>query len=106
MTEKTVNYTAEVTAQIVADYNAGESIEAIAAKVGKTTRSVVAKLSREGVYKAKAAVVKAEARVKKDELVAQIAAAAGVEQEVLDSLEKATAEALKVVLKAVTANAG
>ena len=66
-TSKSVNYTAEQTAQIVADYQAGVTTEAIAEKLGKTVRSVVAKLSREGVYKAKTYVSKTGAPVvKKD----------------------------------------
>ena len=57
MTTKTVNYTPEQTAQMVADYQAGTSVEMIAETFGKTVRSVVAKLSREKVYVAKAVVV-------------------------------------------------
>lgn len=97
---KVVNYTAEQTAEIVARYNAGEAVDAIAEAFGKSVRSIVAKLSREGVYVAKAKS-KADARVKKDELVAKIAEAIGADQEELDSLEKATAKALQLVLNAV-----
>ena len=67
MTTKTVNYTPEQTAQMVADYQAGTSVEMIAESFGKTVRSVVAKLSREKVYVAKAYKTKsAETPVKKD----------------------------------------
>ena len=51
---KVANYSAEQVEVLKAGYEAGESIEALAAKVGKTVRSVIAKLSKEGVYKAKA----------------------------------------------------
>ena len=102
MTTKTVNYTAEMTASMVADYAAGASVEAIAEKTGKTVRSVVAKLAREGVYKAKAEATKA-ARVKKDVLVARIAELVGRDEEVMASLEKATGVALTAVIEALEA---
>ena len=95
------NYSAEVTAEIITRYAAGETIEALATFAGKSTRSIVSKLSREGVYTSKAKT-KAEARTTKGEFVAQIANAMGVDEEALDSLEKATASALKLVLTAVT----
>jgi transposase-like protein len=100
-TEKTQNYSVEVTAQLVEAFKAGATVEALANQFGKSTRSIVAKLSREGVYKAKAKG-NTEARVTKAELVAKIAEGLGVEQEVLDSLEKATAQALTLVAEAVT----
>ena len=52
-TEKIVNYTNEQTAQMVSDYVANptrETVEKIAVSLGKTVKSVVAKLSREKVY--------------------------------------------------------
>ena len=64
MTDKTVNYTPEQTAQLVAKYNDGVSVESLAEMFGKTTRSIVAKLSREGVYHAKSKST-GVARVKK-----------------------------------------
>lgn len=94
-TEKIVNYTAAQTAEAVEAYLAGATVEAIATKLGKTVRSVVAKLSREKVYVAKAKV--AGARVTKADLVAKIAAKAGVEVTALASLEKATHEALELL---------
>ena len=51
--EKKVNYTPEMTAQIVSDYQAGTSVDDIAVAVGKSVRSVRSKLVREGVYVAK-----------------------------------------------------
>ena len=53
MASKIVNYTPEQTLAMVADYQAGVSVETIAQNMGKTVRSVVAKLSREKVYIAK-----------------------------------------------------
>ena len=49
---KQPNYSAELVAQITADYEAGKSVQEIADEVGKTARSVISKLVREGVYKA------------------------------------------------------
>jgi hypothetical protein len=95
-TEKIVNYTAEQVEAIVAGYKAGETIEALAAKVGKSVRSVVAKLSREGVYTPKAKAAGAS-KVTKADLIEKIAAKFGVEAVKLDSLEKATKEALEIL---------
>ena len=50
---KNVNYTPEMTAQIVSDYEAGVSVDAIAETINKSVRSVRSKLVREGVYVAK-----------------------------------------------------
>lgn len=46
-TTKAVNYTAEQTVKMVTDYLAGVTTETIAIEMGKTVKSVVAKLSRE-----------------------------------------------------------
>ena len=47
------NYSAEMTASIVSQYQAGVEVEAIAASIEKSVRSVRSKLVREGVYVAK-----------------------------------------------------
>jgi uncharacterized protein with ACT and thioredoxin-like domain len=49
-TVKSVNYTPEQTAQVVEMYKAGSTPAMIAEKLGKSARSIVAKLSREQVY--------------------------------------------------------
>ena len=49
-----VNYTAEMTAAIVDQYQNGVSVDEIATDIGKSVRSVRSKLVREGVYVAKA----------------------------------------------------
>ena len=98
-TEKvvTVNYTPEQTAQAVEMYQAGTAVEAIALALGKSARSVVAKLSREKVYVAKTRAAGA-GRVTKAALVAVLAQKAGVELSVMASLEKATHEALEALV--------
>ena len=50
---KKVNYSPELTAQIVSDYQAGTPVDEIADTIGKSVRSVRSKLVREGVYVAK-----------------------------------------------------
>ena len=99
---KTPNYTPEMTAEIVQAYQAGETVEAIAQRTDKTVRSVVAKLSREGVYVAKTKARGTQAP-RKSELISQIAHAIHTNEEVLESLEKATREALELIAQAVRA---
>ena len=95
MTAKTVNYTPEQTLQMVADYQAGVTVEAIANALGKTVRSVVAKLSREKVYVAKTYTTKTgEAVVKKDEWADYIGQALGLSEADTESLTKANKVAL------------
>lgn len=100
MTAKTQNYTPEATVELKALFAAGTTVKELAAKFARTERSIVAKLSREGVYTAKAKV-KAEARVKKEDLVARIAKALNVDEDTVGSLEKATATALTLVANAL-----
>ena len=88
------NYTAEQTVELVAGYQSGKTVEQLAELLGKTTRSVVAKLSREGVYVAKSRAT-GVSRVKKAELVDKLAHACGVAPEVFESLEKANHEVLE-----------
>ena len=101
MTAKTVNYTAEQTSAMVADYSAGMTVESIAQNLGKSVRSVVAKLSREGVYKAKTYVSKTgEKPVKKDVHADAIGAILRLSENDVDSLTKANKNALKAIFDA------
>lgn len=98
MTDVTkTNYTAEQTTQLVAGYQAGETVEQLAQAFGKTVRSVVAKLSREGVYVAKTRAT-GQHRVRKSELVDQLAQHCGVAPEVFESLEKANHDVLEALV--------
>jgi molybdopterin converting factor small subunit len=97
---KVANYSEEQVAKIKEGYAAGVAIDVIAAEVGKTVRSVIAKLSKEGVYKAKAKEA-GKREMLKAEMVAEISKEIGVSEEVLESLEKATGPALMAVLKAL-----
>jgi hypothetical protein len=99
MTAKTVNYTPEQTQQIIADYQAGVTVESIAAALGKSTRSIVAKLSREKVYVAKTYVTKTgDAVIKKDAHADFIAQALGLSEADADSLTKANKTALAKIV--------
>jgi hypothetical protein len=106
MTDKVENYTKEATADLVERYVGAEGDEgrkavlvAVATELGKSVASVRAKTVREGVY------VKAERATKrvarKAEMVTALAGSLGLDEIVLDSLEKATANALLAVIGAV-----
>ena len=92
MTEKMIaKYTAEPTR---------DTVDALARELGKNTRSIIAKLSREGVYKAQPKVTKSgEPVVRKAELVAQIQDQLGVE---FPSLVKASKADLQRLIDAIS----
>ena len=95
MTAKTVNYTPEQTAKMVADYQAGVTVESMAEALGKSVRSIVAKLWREGVYQKKVYKTKTgEAVVKKDAWADYIGEALGLSEADTESLTKANKTAL------------
>ena len=95
MTSKTVNYTPEQTLKMVADYQSGVTVEQIAETLGKSVRSIVAKLSREGVYQKKVYKTKTgEAVVKKDAWADYIGEALGLSEADTESLTKANKTAL------------
>jgi hypothetical protein len=104
MTAKTVtvNYTPEQTVAMVADYQAGVDVATIAANMGKTARSVIAKLSREKVYKAKEYVTKTgEKAVKKDAHADAIGAVLKMTEAEIESLTKANKTALVKIFAAL-----
>lgn len=104
-------YTDEVVARMEEAYVAAESDESRASVVqefsdelGVKVQSVRAKLVNLGVYKAKARVTKNGEKVEsKADIVANIAVALGVDEEDIDSLEKATKPVLKLIREAVVA---
>jgi putative heme iron utilization protein len=105
-TEKIANYTAAQVTELKDTYLADKSeatIKALAEKFGKSTRSIVAKLAKEGVYESKAKESGKRAMLKA-EMVAEIATLVGKSEEVLESLEKATGPALMAVLIALRAD--
>lgn len=96
--EKAVNYTPEQTEKLKTDYVAGVTVEAIAAELGKSVRSIVAKLSREGVYKKKEYTSKTgDKPMKKDVHADFIGESLGLSANDADSLTKANKTALKAI---------
>jgi len=102
MTEKTPNYTPEQVQELVTKYQAGVQVEQIAMELGKSVRSIVAKLSREGVYQPKSKASNA-ARVTKASMVEQIAQLCGKTSEVMESLEKANQDVLAILVERLRA---
>jgi IS30 family transposase len=102
MTAKTVNYTPEQTQKMINDYQNGVSVETIADNLGKTVRSIVAKLSREKVYIAKEYKSKTgETPIKKDVHADAIGAILRLPENDIESLTKANKNALKVIFEAL-----
>ena len=100
MTTKSVavNYTEDQSAKMIADYQSGVTVEMIAQELGKSARSVIAKLSREKVYVAKVAASKTgEAVIKKDQVADAIALLVGLSEPEAESLTKANKTALKKI---------
>jgi hypothetical protein len=108
MAEKTVkvpNYTPEQTAELKTAYleNAtAETVKAFAAKFGKTTRSIVAKLVKENVYRKAEYVSKTgEKPVKKDAHADAIGAILKLNENDTSSLSKANKSALVAIFTAL-----
>ena len=105
MTTKTakpvaVNYTELQSAKMIADYVSGVTVEAIALELGKSARSVIAKLSREKVYVAKVATSKSgEPVVKKDMVADAIASLVNLTEPEAESLTKANKTALQKIFE-------
>jgi hypothetical protein len=99
---KVVNYTDEMVATIVSEYEAAPvrpTVDALAVRFGKTPRSIIAKLSTLGIYQAPARVTKTGTPVvKKETLVAEINSKLGVE---LPSLVKANKQDLEALFAAL-----
>ena len=93
-----VNYTEAQVSQIVDMYTNGDPVEEISVEVGKSVRSVIAKLSREGVYVKQERNTKPRA-IRKSDIVAAITRKVGFE---LPSLVKATREDLVILANFVS----
>lgn len=102
---KVVNYTDEQSAMVQGLYVAGTDVAEIATTVGKSVRSVVAKLSRLGVYKAKEYVSKNGVKpVKKDTFADDIGSLVGMTEAETESLTKANKTALAKILSKMLAD--
>ena len=101
-TKRTPNYTDAQVNTMVADYSEAPTkltVERLARELHKTPRSIIAKLVREGVYKAQPRVTKTGAPIiRKSELVAQIQENLGVEVPTLEKASKADLERLVAVV--------
>ena len=97
------NYTDEMVSEMTTQYTANptrETVDALANQFGKTTRSIIAKLSREGVYIAQPRTTKTgEPVISKSELVAQISEHFGVE---MPTLVKAGKQDLQRLVEAIS----
>lgn len=91
-----MSYSEELTEEIVAEYVANpcrETVDAIAVRIDKSARSVIAKLSSAGVYKTPQRTTKTgEPIEKKEELVRDICTFVGVD---LPTLAKTGKQDLK-----------
>ena len=93
---QTTKYTPEQTTTALEAYAQGATAEQIAQQLQKSTRSVVAKLVKEGVYQKPAA---APTRTRKLDLVHELAAMLDIDPTQLESLEKAQHSALLAVVE-------
>ena len=93
------NYTEEQTKEIIDMYQSNPTLDTvteIAVKFRKTRKSIIAKLSKEGVYQKKVYVSKTgELPVTKAELVDSIKDVLGIDLPQLDKAPKPTLKALK-----------
>jgi hypothetical protein len=105
--ERVPNYTEDMVVEMVNKYTATPTkatVTALSLELGKTTRSIVAKLVREGVYKAEPRVTKTGAPVvRKAELVASVEEALNLELPTLEKASKADLEALVKSIEALVA---
>ena len=97
-----VNYSAEQTARVIVGYTDGVSVENLAAEMGKSVRSIIAKLSREGVYKAKVYVTKAgQPAIAKDTHADAIGSILNLSEPEVTSLTKCNKSVLVKIFEAL-----
>lgn len=93
-----MKYDNETTKKLLADYASGVSVELLAEQLDIPERSIRAKLASLGVYKKKEYTDKrGEVPIKKEEYVDRIATLLNVNAELLESLEKANKNVLKLL---------
>ena len=102
---KNVNYTPEVTQVIVDSYETDPSMDTVrklAEIHGKTVKSIIGKLSREGVYQKATYTTKTGAKpITKAEIVAQIVDKLDLDVDAVAGLEKAPKSALVTIRDAI-----
>jgi len=99
------NYTNEQVSYMIDKYNESptrDTVQILAEELGKSTKSIIGKLSREGVYQKAQYVSKTgEFPITKKELVVKISDAIDGELEKLEGLEKSPKKELKYLLTLV-----
>lgn len=99
------NYSEEETTKMVQTYLAEptkETVEILAERMERSKKSIIGKLSREGVYRREVYVSKTgESPITKIEIVNNIADGLGIESAALAGLEKSPKAALRNLEKAV-----
>ena len=100
-----MSYTEQITKELIEAYEdepTRETVEKLAETYSKSVKSIIGKLSREGVYRREIYKSKTgEVPVTKNEIVNNIADSLGIEVEALSGLEKSPKAALKNLEKAV-----
>tara|TARA_B100001250_G_scaffold341254_1_gene309182 strand:- start:372 stop:686 length:315 start_codon:yes stop_codon:yes gene_type:complete len=100
-----VNYTEEQTQHIITAYKENpnrDTVEMLADELQKSVKSIIGKLSREGVYRREIYKTKSgELPVTKVEIVSNIADSLGLEVENLFGLEKTPKATLKILEEAI-----
>jgi len=102
---KMSNYTEQQTEAMISAYildPTRETVDKLAEELGRSTKSIIGKLSREGVYRREVYVSKTgESPITKVEIVNNIAESLGLESTTLAGLEKSPKAALRNLEKAV-----
>ena len=96
-----MNYSEETTQYMIEVYKqkpSRETVENLAAELEKTIKSIIGKLSREGVYRREVYKTKAgDNPITKKEIVIEIAEALRINEESLPGLDKAPKNTLKLL---------
>lgn len=100
-----MSYTEQITKELIEAYEdepTRETVDKLAKIYGKSPKSIIGKLSREGVYRRELYKSKTgDIPITKLEIVNNIADSLGVEVEALSGLEKSPKAALKTLEEAV-----
>jgi len=103
-----VNYTPEMVDLMKSRYSANptrETVEELANELNKSIKSVIGKLSREGVYEKTEYLTKTgEKPVTKRELVEKVSEILGVDYQALAGLEKSPKNSLKLLEETLIIN--
>ena len=103
-----VNYTQEMVDLMKSRYSANptrETVEELASELDKSIKSVIGKLSREGIYQKSEYLTKTgEKPITKKELVEKVAEILGMEYQALAGLEKSPKSSLKLLEETLIIN--